>query len=126
MSSPQTAARRSVLVVCRNAPYGRSRARDAIDVAMAFAAFDQPVTLLFLGDGVLALAPGQRPAAELSRSLENLLGTLADYGVEEVHAEAAALAARGLDAQDLALPVRLAGPAELRELFGAHERVLTV
>ena len=93
---------------------------------MAFAAFDQPVTLLFLGDGVLALAPGQRPAAELSRSLEKLLGTLADYGVEEVHAEAAALAARGLDARDLALPVRLAGPAELRELFGAHERVLTV
>lgn len=126
MSAPQAAARRSVLVVCRSAPYGRSRARDAIDVAMAFAAFDQPVTLLFLGDGVLALAPGQRPAAEFSRSLEKLLGTLADYGVEEVHADAAALAARGLGAQELALPVRLAGPVELRELFGTHERVLTV
>lgn len=126
MSAPQAAARRSVLVVCRSAPYGRSRARDAIDVAMAFAAFDQPVTLLFLGDGVLALASGQRPAPEFSRALDKLLGTLADYGVEEVHADAAALAARGLDAQALALPVRLAGPVELRELFAAHERVLTV
>jgi len=126
MSAPQAAPRRSVLVVCRTAPYGRSRARDAVDVAMAFAAFDQPVTLLFLGDGVLALASGQRPAPEFSRSLDKLLGTLADYGIEEVHADAAALAARGLDAQDLALPVRLAGPVELRELFAAHERVLTV
>ena len=126
MSAPQAAARRSVLVVCRSAPYGRSRARDAIDVAMAFAAFDQPVTLLFLADGVLALARGQRPAAEFSRSLEKLLGTLADYGVESVHADAAALAARGLDAAALALPVRLAGPEELRELFATHERVLTV
>ena len=85
-----------------------------------------PGALLFLGDGVLALAAGQRPAAEFSRSLEKLLGTLADYGVEELHADAAALAARGLDAQALALPVRLAGPDELRELFAAHERVLTV
>jgi len=126
MSAPQAAPRRSVLVVCRSAPYGRSRARDAVDVAMAFAAFDQPVTLLFLGDGVLALASGQRPAPEFSRSLDKLLGTLADYGIEEVHADAAALAARGLDAQALALPVRLAGPVELRELFAAHERVLTV
>ena len=126
MSAPQAAPRRSVLVVCRTAPYGRSRARDAVDVAMAFAAFDQPVTLLFLGDGVLALASGQRPAPEFSRSLDKLLGTLADYGIEEVHADAAALAARGLDAQALALPVRLAGTEELRELFAAHERVLTV
>jgi len=126
MSARDSAPRRSVLVVCRSAPYGRARARDAVDVAMAFAAFDQPVTLLFLGDGVLALAAGQRPAAEFSRSLEKLLGTLADYGVEELHADAAALAARGLDAQALALPVRLAGPDELRELFAAHERVLTV
>ena len=75
---------------------------------------------------MLALARGQRPAPEFSRSLEKLLGTLADYGVEEVHADAAALAARGLDARDLALPVRLDGPVELRELFAAHERVLTV
>jgi tRNA 2-thiouridine synthesizing protein C len=126
MSARESAARRSVLVVCRTAPYGRSRARDAVDVAMAFAAFDQPVTLLFLGDGVLALAAGQRPAPEFSRSLEKILGTLADYGVEDIHADAAALAARGLEPQVLALPVRLAGPRELRELFAAHERVLTV
>lgn len=126
MNARDPAPGRSVLVVCRTAPYGHGRARDAIDVAMAFAAFDQPVTLLFLGDGVLALVAGQRPAADFSRSLAKLLGTLADYGVESVHADAAALAARGLDAAALALPVRVAGPEELRELFAAHERVLTV
>jgi tRNA 2-thiouridine synthesizing protein C len=124
--STASAARRSVLVVCRSAPYGCARARDAIDVAMAFAAFEQPVTLLFLGDGVLALARGQHPEAALSRNIEKLLGTLADYGVDAVHADADALCARGLAPQDLALDVQADSAAALRELFATHELVLTI
>jgi tRNA 2-thiouridine synthesizing protein C len=125
MSAYSAVSRRSVLLVCRSAPYGRSRAREAIDAAMAFAAFEQPVTLLFLGDGVLVLARGQSPEPGLSRSLEKLIGTLPDYGVNAVCADARALAERGLAASDLALDVQLASPAELRELFAAHELVLT-
>ncbi len=116
---------RSVLVVCRSAPYGSSRARDAIDLAMAFAAFDQPVTLLFLGEGVFTLAAAQQPPAG-TRDLGKLLGTLADYGVEDVYVDAAALAARGLDACSLELAATLAHEDTLRELFTTHQRVIAV
>lgn len=120
-----TTSDRSVLVVCRSAPYGSSRARDAIDLAMAFAAFDQPVTLLFLGEGVFTLAAAQQPPAG-TRHLGKLLGTLADYGVEDVYADAAALAARGLDACSLELAATPAHADTLRELFTTHQRVITV
>lgn len=116
---------RSVLVVCRSAPYGSSRARDAIDLAMAFAAFDQPVTLLFLGDGVFTLSAAQQPPAG-TRHLGKLLGTLADYGIEDVYVDAAALATRGLDACSLELAATPAHESTLRELFTTHQRVITV
>jgi tRNA 2-thiouridine synthesizing protein B len=60
---------------CPVRPAGRARCLDADGLA----AFDQPVTLLFLGDG-LAL-PGN--GRWRSRSPGKLLGTLADYGVRK-------------------------------------------
>ncbi len=79
---------RSVLVLCRTPPYGSERARDALDIAMAFGAFEQQPTLLFLGDGVLALLEQQNPTALPARNLGKLVGTLADYGITGLHVEA--------------------------------------
>ena len=51
---------KSLLLLIRHSPYGSSLARASIDVALAAAAFDQAVSLLFVGDGVLQLLPEQR------------------------------------------------------------------
>jgi len=126
MSAASLENPRRVLVVCRSAPYGAARARDAVDLVMAFAAFDQRATLLFLGDGVLSLLRGHQPDTSQARNLENLLGTLADYGVEAIRADAAALAARGLAAEELASGATPASESEVRDLFATHELVLTV
>ena len=42
----------SLLVIIRCPPYGSSLARASLEVALAAAAFDQKVSLLFLGDGL--------------------------------------------------------------------------
>jgi len=123
MSTPDG---RRVLVLCRSAPYGGPRARDALDLAMAFGAFEQQVALLLLGDGVLLLAGEQRPVAEFSRSLSALSGTLPDYGIDAVHVEAKALEARGLRAADLAVPVRALDETGIAALLASHDFVLTV
>ena len=59
MSTPSG---KRMLVVIRQPPYGSSLGRSGLDTALATAAFDQPVDLLFLGDGVLNLQPGQDSA----------------------------------------------------------------
>lgn len=114
-----------VLVVCRSTPCGGTRARDAIDMTMAFAAFEQPVTLLFLGDGVFTLLSGQQPPPG-TRDLGRLLGTLSDYGIERVFVDAAALERRGLKDAALTVPATRADDALLRQLFATHDRVFTV
>lgn len=112
--------------MCSAAPYADSRVREALDVALAFGAFEQRVTLLFSGDGVLALLPRQAPAADSGRSVERLLGTLPDYGIEAPWADAAALARRGIDATSLGPAVRLADEPTIRGLLAAHDVVLTL
>ena len=44
-----------LLVILRHAPHGSSWLREGLDTALVAAAFGQRVTLLFAGEGVLAL-----------------------------------------------------------------------
>lgn len=117
-------AAKRFLLVCRRPPYGSSLAREALDVALAAAAFDQPVALLFLGDGVLQLLPAQAAEAIGQKALDKQLGALPLYDVNDIYADAEALQARQLDDAALALPVQRLTPPEIAALFAAHDVVL--
>lgn len=119
-----TAMKKTVLLICRHAPYGNSLAREALDVALTAATFDQPVAMLFLGDGVLQLVRDQQPAAIAQKALDKQLAALPLYDVETIYVEAAALSARGLDAADLALPVQLLSSEQIAGQIEAHDIVL--
>src|SRR5690606_13065 len=95
-----------IAVVCRRAPYSGSYPREALDTALAAAAFDQAVSLVFLGDGVWQLLKGQQPEG---KSVEKQLGALPLYDIDRLYAEAESLAQRGLESADLALPVQVLG-----------------
>lgn len=119
------ASPRKILIQCRSVPYGSSRARNALDMAMAFGAFDQNVALLFLGDGVMTLLKEQQPEGT-ARNIGKLLGALADYGIGTVHVDRDALAAYGLMETDFCVPVTLVHASELAALYADTDIVLTV
>jgi tRNA 2-thiouridine synthesizing protein C len=48
-----------LLVLVRHSPYGSSLARTSLEVALTAATYEQPVAVLFLGEGVLQLLPEQ-------------------------------------------------------------------
>ncbi|AZE24423.1 tRNA 5-methylaminomethyl-2-thiouridine synthase subunit TusC [Pseudomonas chlororaphis subsp. aureofaciens] len=51
----------SLLIISRQAPWSGPGAREALDIVLAGGAFDLPIGLLFLDDGVFQLAPGNKP-----------------------------------------------------------------
>ncbi|MET0380012.1 MAG: sulfurtransferase complex subunit TusC [Spongiibacteraceae bacterium] len=116
--------KKTFLLICRHAPYGNSRAREALDVALTAATFDQPVTMLFLGDGVLQLLRDQQPAAIAQKALDKQLAALPLYDVETIYVEAAALLARGLDSADFALPVQVLTSEQIARQIDTHDVVL--
>jgi tRNA 2-thiouridine synthesizing protein C len=116
--------RKHFLIVCRHPPYGSSHARDALDVAMATAAFDQQVAMLFLGDGVLQLLKAQDGSAIEQKSHDKQLGALPLYDVDALYVDAHSLHLHGLDSDDLVLPTRLVTDEEIARLFSSHPVVL--
>ena len=114
----------SALVVIRHAPYGGSLARAGVDTALAAAAFEQAVTLLFLGDGVLNLLPQQDARAVGSRNLERLLASLPLYDIDTVYADAASLARHGIAAETLPDFARSMDAEGVRELLARSDHLL--
>jgi len=79
----------TTLIVVDQAPYGSWSGREALDMALSLAAFDQPVALLFSGPGVNWLRAGQTPGVIEQKSVEKQLGAAGIFGVEALYADQA-------------------------------------
>mgnify|MGYP001813268574 CR=1 FL=1 len=111
------AGKKDLLVLVRHSPYGSSLGRAALDTALAAAAFDQTIHLLFLGDGVLQLLPEQDTTAIGLRNIARLLGSLPLYDIESVFVDEASAQRYGLDLQLLPLPTSAIDSAAIRKLM---------
>ena len=87
---------KSLLVISRQAPWSGPSAREALDIVLAGGAFDLPIGLLFLDDGVFQLAPNQTAKAVQQKDLSANLQALGLFGIDDVFACSHSLSARGL------------------------------
>ncbi|MGW7775285.1 sulfurtransferase complex subunit TusC [Pseudomonas machongensis] len=117
---------RSLLIISRQAPWNGPSAREALDIALAGGAFDLPLGMLFLDDGVFQLASSQQPALLQQKNLAANLQALPMFGVEELFACAHSLQQRGLDGNTLELPVQALDDAALRALIARFDQVVTL
>ncbi|MFC0669275.1 sulfurtransferase complex subunit TusC [Azotobacter chroococcum] len=117
---------KAMLIVSRHSPWSGLGAREALDIALAGGAFELPIGMLFLDDGVFQLLPGQQPAAVEQKDLAANLQALPLFGVDDLYVCRQSLRLRGLDGQPLALPATpLEGP-ELADLFDRYDLVITL
>lgn len=112
------------LIICRRPPYGESYAREALDAALATAAFDQSIALLFLGDGVVQLLNAHDSAAIGEKSFEKQLSALPLYDINTIFVDANALQQRGLTTADLSLPAQTMSDTQITALLKNHDVVL--
>ncbi|MNJ51115.1 Intracellular sulfur oxidation protein DsrF [compost metagenome] len=117
---------KSLLIISRQAPWAGPSAREALDIALAGGAFDLPLGMLFLDDGVFQLAPGQQPAQVQQKNLAANLQALPMFGVEELFAASSSLIERGLDADSLSLPVQVLDDTALAALIDRFDQVVTL
>ncbi|HWD34358.1 sulfurtransferase complex subunit TusC [Pseudomonas caricapapayae] len=117
---------KSLLIVSRQAPWAGPSAREALDIALAGGAFDLPLGMLFLDDGVFQLAPDQQPAQLQQKNLAANLQALPMFGVEELFVAHSSLQERGLEADRLSLPVQVLDDAALAALIDRFDQVVTL
>ncbi|OIN50707.1 sulfurtransferase TusC [Pseudomonas azotoformans] len=114
---------KSLLVISRQAPWSGPSAREALDIVLAGGAFDLPIGLLFLDDGVFQLAPHQDAKAVQQKDLSANLQALGLFGIDEVFACSHSLAERGLTTPTSAQPL---DSAAISQLIDRYDQVITL
>jgi tRNA 2-thiouridine synthesizing protein C len=98
--------------------------RASLDAALALAAFDQQVEVLFLGDGVLQLLPGQESEAVGVKNIGKLLASLPLYEITSVYVDTEAAERYGLDLSLAPLPCEALDANGVRRLMAAADHLL--
>lgn len=113
---------RHLAFVFLRSPYGRSLTADGLDMLLATAAFDQTVTVAFLGPGLFNLLPGDSTAAGVKNQTKGF-ASLPLFDVANVLVDERELARYGLATDQFVLPVTSLSLASLREQLHAADHV---
>jgi len=118
------AGKKTVLIVLRHSPYGSSLAKASLDVALATAAFEQSVDLLFLGDGVLQLLPEQDSHSLGIKNFGRQLASLPLYDINCAYVDAEAAARYNLDLTKAPVETRVLDPKKMHQLMVGYDHLL--
>ncbi|QXI57078.1 sulfurtransferase complex subunit TusC [Pseudomonas sp. OE 28.3] len=114
---------KSLLVISRQAPWSGPSAREALDIVLAGGAFDLPIGLLFMDDGVFQLATHQDAKAVQQKDLSANLQALGLFGIDDVFACSHSLAERSLATPASAQAL---DSAAIAELIDRYDQVMTL
>lgn len=118
---------RSLLIISRQAPWSGPGAKEALDIALAGGAFDLPIAMVFMDDGVFQLVQAQAPALVQQKNLTANVQALALFGVEDLYACSHSLAERSLTSEQFAVEdVQPLAAEEIRTLIDHYDQVITL
>lgn len=114
---------KNILLIARSAPYGSANSRELLDIALAGGAFEQNISLLFLGDGVFQLQGQQNSQLLGQKNLSKTLKMLPMYDIEKIYYQDSALELRQLNQPDQAKPI---SNAAIQQLISQQDVVITL
>jgi tRNA 2-thiouridine synthesizing protein C len=113
----------SVLVHIKDAPYGNTHFKDALDVVLTCAAFDMPVTLALSKYAATALLENQQADAIGQKSLLKQLSALPMYDIDTLWVDESA--ASFLGTLPVGLTVKYFNKDEWQNLIHSHTRLMS-
>ena len=114
------------LFLLRQTPYGSTLAREALDMALATAAFDQQVQLLFINDGVYQLINEQNSVTKKRKNISKTLAALELYDINEVYADASSIKERGININELFAPLKAIDKSAINTLIQQADIVINL
>ena len=113
-----------ILILQRQAPYGNSLARDGIDFVLTSAAYDQNISILFMGDGVFQLTQNQSSSDLQLKNHAGALEVLPLYDVEQIFAVEEDLKARNLGVDDILDIAIIITREQAQSMINQHNKVI--
>jgi tRNA 2-thiouridine synthesizing protein C len=112
-----------VLFISTRSPWGSSAAAAGADLLMTTAVFEQPVRVVFCGDGVWQLLADQNGDVLKMKTLSRIFPAFELYDIHHVIASESALRERILSLADLIADVEAIDDDEIRALIAGSKAV---
>lgn len=117
---------RNILILQKHSPFNTSNGREALDMALALAAVELNVSVLFSGDAVYQLLPTADHADFSLKQYPRSFKLFPLYDIEHIYACRDSVTARGLTAEQFSIDVTLLDNAELASLLSSQHQVVTL
>ena len=80
-----TSTVKTVAIVNNHSPFSHLHGKEALDMALIFGAYEQTVSMFFIGDGVFQLQDQQNPQLINSKDYLKTFAALPFYDVEQLY-----------------------------------------
>ena len=109
----------------RKAPHGTVYALEGLEVVLITAAFDQDVSMVYTDDGVYQLMRGIDSKGIEVKDFSKTYRALDGYDIEKLYVDEESMHARGLDEDDLLVPVQVLSTAAMAALMADQDVILS-
>jgi tRNA 2-thiouridine synthesizing protein C len=116
---------KKVGIINRTSPHGLANGRESLDLTLALSAYNESLSLFFIGDGVYQLKKGQLTEDILQKNFQPLFKMLELYDVENIYVCSTSLEQRGLNAKQLLVNVTLIDSEELKSQLTQQDQLLS-
>lgn len=108
---------KKIMFVMRKAPHGTIYSYEGLETVLIMAAYEQELSMAFIGDGVFAMLKDQDTSELGIKGFIKTYQVLEDYGVENIYVDRQSLEERGLTTDDLAIPVQVVDAEEIAKVM---------
>lgn len=117
--------KKKILLISRHAPYGQSIGKEAIDVALAAAVYDQNLSILFMDDGVFQLLKDQNAENIAQKNFASMLSALPFYDIENIYVHFESLEQRNIKPDELVIEdLQILNSLQVNLLMSQQEHIL--
>ena len=108
---------KKIMFIMRHAPHGSIYSYEGLETVLIMAAYEQDLTMAFIGDGVFALVKDQDTSSIGIKGFIKTYGALEDYEVEKIYVDRQSMEERGLKEDDFAIPVTVMEAGQIAALM---------
>ena len=118
-------AEKKIGIINRSAPHGRAAGRESLDLTLALSAFNESLSVFFIGDGVYQLLTGHTTDSILQKNYQPLFKMLDLYDVENIYVCEASLTERDINSDQLLIAVTLLDEQALQAVLTEQDQLLS-
>ena len=112
-------------IVNRQPPHGKSNAREALDLTLALSAFNESLSLFFIGDGIYQLLAKHQADLVLQKDFQPMLQMLALYDVEQIYVCEASLSERNVLIEQLVIKTTVLNADQIKLHLAMQDQLIS-